>query len=272
MAPSSSAAPLFAAKPAGLGVTSLSTLVVAAGITEMYKRLISPGLLGDAIRSRWDSLQLQLRFIPDICTWKPSQLANHPIGHLLRLAWRMGVEVPSLRAFRNEYSRRSTEGPLEVVMDTPELSIFMDQMRRSPFRTLEEVRDYVASSPAPPPAGHAPLLPVARAEFAPLPFCSPRCSYLNRRCRRCCAIRPPRRRRRSLRPRVQYAWCWAVAASLLAPGAPVMVPRAPLVDAFPFLTSLSPPPPPAGPHPLVLFSDGPCMLRVRAVVLSSAWT
>ena len=256
MAPSSSAAPLFASKPAGLGVTSLSTLVVAAGITELYKRLISPGLLGEATRSRWDALQAQLLIAPALCTWKPSELANHHIGHLLRLAWRMGVEVSSLSAFRSEYSRRSAEGALEIVMDTPELSKFMDRMRRSPFRSLEEVRDYVASSPGPPPAGHASLLPAARADFAPLPFCSARCSYLNRRCRRCCAMRPPRRKRRSLRPRVQYSWCWAVAASLLAPGAPVTVPRAPLTEASSLLTSLSPPPPPAGSLPLVLYSDG----------------
>jgi hypothetical protein len=69
-------------------------------------------------------------------------------------------------------------------------------------------------------------------------------------------MRPPRRKRRSLRPRVQYSWCWAVAASLLAPGAPVMVPRAPLTEASSLLTSLSPSPPPAGSLPLVLYSDG----------------
>ena len=67
---------------------------------------------------------------------------------------------------------------------------------------------------------------------------------------------PPRRKRRSLRPRVQYSWCWAVAASLLAPGAPVTVPRAPLTAASSLLTSLSLPPPPAGSLPLVLYSDG----------------
>jgi hypothetical protein len=109
-------------RAARLADASVSYASAVPLLTELYKRLISPGLLGDATRSRWGALQVQLRSVPALCTWKPSELANHHLGHLLRLAWRMGVEVSSLSVFRSEYSRRSAEGALEYVMDTPERS------------------------------------------------------------------------------------------------------------------------------------------------------
>jgi hypothetical protein len=142
IAPSSSSAAIFAIKPTGLGVTSLSTLAVAAGVTELVKRLSSPGLLGTVARSRWGSL--------------------HHTGYILRLAWRFGIQVHSKLDLRDHFDTLARDHSLETLMDTALYRSHRDKMRRSPFRTLKYVRAYVGMTPSPPPREGAPI-PLGRA-------------------------------------------------------------------------------------------------------------
>jgi hypothetical protein len=78
MAPSTSSAPIFSSRPGGLGVTPLSVLAVAAGVTELYKRLISPGLLGEAARSRWTAFQRILDHPGDVVLLSAKQVSAPP--------------------------------------------------------------------------------------------------------------------------------------------------------------------------------------------------
>ena len=237
MAPSTSSAPIFSSRPGGLGVTPLSVLAVAAGVTELYKRLISPGLLGESARSRWRSFQRVLAHPGDIALLSAKQLALHHTGHILRLAWRFGVNVSSLSAFKLEHKRLVTDIALEDVMSCPELSVYLDRMRRSPFRSLKEVKMYTGLTPSPPPPGKG--YPDEATPPSDPAFCSGRCRYMRRRCRRCCAIRPTCKKRRGRKAQVQFAWCWAVRDKYLLPGSAVTVPRPALALACPFLTSIS---------------------------------
>jgi hypothetical protein len=112
MAPSSSSAAIFATKPAGLGVTSLSTLAVAAGVTELVKRLSSPGLLGTVARSRWDSFHRLLAEEASIPEIRPSSLALHHTGYILHLAWRFGIQVHNQRDLRDSFDRLALDHSL----------------------------------------------------------------------------------------------------------------------------------------------------------------
>ena len=56
-----------------------------------YKRLISPGLLGEAARSRWTAFQRILDKPGDVALLSAKQLALHHTGHILRLAWRFAI-------------------------------------------------------------------------------------------------------------------------------------------------------------------------------------
>jgi hypothetical protein len=150
MAPSTSSAPIFSSRPGGLGVTPLSVLAVAAEVTELYKRLLSPGLLGEAARSRWTAFQRILDQPGDIALLSAKQLALHHTGHILRLAWRFGANVTSLSTFKLEYRTLVSDISLEDVMSCLELAGYLDRMRRSPFRTLKDVREYVNLTPSPP--------------------------------------------------------------------------------------------------------------------------
>jgi hypothetical protein len=126
-------------------------LAVAAGVTELYKRLLSPGLLGEAARSRWTAFQRLLDQPGDIALLSAKQLALHHTGHILRLAWRFGANVTSLSTFKLQYRTLVLDISLEDVVSCPELSGYLDRMRRSPFRTLKDVREYVKATPSPPP-------------------------------------------------------------------------------------------------------------------------
>ena len=252
MAPSSSSAAIFATKPAGLGVTSLSTLAVAAGVTELVKRLSSPGLLGAVARSRWDSFHRLLAGEESIPEIRPSLLALHHTGYILRLAWRFGIQVHSQSDLRVSFDRLARDHSLVTLMDTDMFRSHLDKVRRSPFRTLEDVRAYVGMTPSPPPLGGGPRSPL---EDLPPVYCPGVCSVLQRRCNRC-PPRPRRRRRRGL-IRVSFAWCWKIARLFLHQGSAIR-PCGPLVaDACPFLTEITQPEglPIAGP-PLRLQSDG----------------
>jgi hypothetical protein len=151
MAPSGSGSQVHASKPAGLGVTSISTLAIASGLTELLKRLCSPGLLGQVARSRWEALRPLIPTLECLGSLSPSSLRFHHTGHILRLAWREGFELSQFEQFKEYTARLSSEGALEDLMAFPPLSQMLPRMRRSPFRTLEDVRLYVGSTPAPPP-------------------------------------------------------------------------------------------------------------------------
>ena len=214
-------------------------LAVAAGVTELYKRLLSPGLLGEAARSRWTAFQNTLDHPGDIALLSPTQLALHHTGHILRLAWRFGANVTLLSTFKLEYRTLVSDISLEDVMSCPELAEYLDRMRRSPFRTLKDVREYVNLTPSPPPPGKG-YSDEAAPPTEPV-YCCGRCRFLRRRCRRCCTIRPPRKQRRRKKAQVQFSWCWAVRDKYLLPGSAIPVPRPSLALACPFLSSISRP-------------------------------
>jgi hypothetical protein len=119
MAPSTSSAPISSSRPGGLGVTPLSVLAAAAGVKEMCKRLISPGLLGDAARSRWSAFQRVLDLRGDVALLSASKLALHHTGHILRLAWCFGENLSSLSAFKLEYKALVSDISLEDAMSCP---------------------------------------------------------------------------------------------------------------------------------------------------------
>ena len=254
MAPSGSGSQVHASKPAGLGVTSISTLAIASGLTELLKRLCSPGLLGQVARSRWEALQPLIPTLECLGSLSPASLRFHHTGHILRLAWREGFEFSQFDQFKEYTARLSSEGALEDLMAFPPLSQMLPRMRRSPFRTLEDVRLYVGSTPAPPPPGRGPRPPGALLPHV-FRFCSDLCRAIKRRCHRC-----PKRsglRGRRTRTRVKHSWCWTVWDALLKPGSPISVRRKGLDGLCPFLTSVSRSPGPLlSGEPLILASDG----------------
>jgi hypothetical protein len=220
MAPSGSGSQVHASKPAGLRVTSISTLAIAAGLTELLKRLCSPGLLGQVARSRWEALLPLIPSLECLGSLSLSSLRFHHTGHILRLAWREGFEFSQLEQFKEYTARLSSEGALEDLMAFPPLSQMLPRMRRSPLRTLEDVRLYVGSTPAPPPPGRGPRPPGALRPQESR-FCSDLCRAIKRRCHRC-----PKRsglRCRRTCTRVKYSWCWTVWDALLRPGSPISV-------------------------------------------------
>jgi hypothetical protein len=59
-------------------------LAVASGVTELYKRLRAPGLLGAVARERWLVIQAILPTPSAVATLSASKLATHHTGYILR--------------------------------------------------------------------------------------------------------------------------------------------------------------------------------------------
>ena len=134
-----------ASEPAGLGKCTLSTLAVAAGVTEMVTRLTSDGLLGAVARSRWRSLRAAFPTNSRLATATRSQLRGHSQGYFCRLAWRQGLDILTPEEAAREAVRGSKERNLLTFVDnTPCLLQHRGSVLISPFRYCSEVMSYVA--------------------------------------------------------------------------------------------------------------------------------
>ena len=113
-------------------LTSISTLAIAAGLTELLKRLCSPGLLGQVARARWKALLTLIPSLECLGSISPSSLRFHHTCHILRLAWWEGFEFSQLEQCKDYTTHLSNEGALEDLMAFP--------LYRRCYRECHEVR------------------------------------------------------------------------------------------------------------------------------------